>query len=119
MEEGPGLADGEVIMAFRTRGIFKNYRFREEAMRRAASVDFVSHTESDLEEKSFRGNSSTYRRSINSIWQHEFNEQPISTCGAEDTYDRTRMMPHRDGYNVGNRRYDSERTFQRRNRQNQ
>ena len=67
MEAGHGLTDGEFVKEFSTIDIFKNYRFREEPMRRATSVDFVTHTPSDLDDQSYRMNSTTYLRPINRI----------------------------------------------------
>ena len=43
MWEGPGLSGGELINAYSTIGIFKNYRFREEATRRTTPIDFVTY----------------------------------------------------------------------------
>ena len=55
VEACQGLTDGELIKSFSTSDIFKNYRFREEAMRRTTPVALDTHTESYLDEQSFSG----------------------------------------------------------------
>ena len=99
MEAGQCLTDGWLIKAFRTSDIFKRYRFIEEAMRRATAIDFVTHTESDLDDQILRGNSPTYLRSISRISQNEINEKRRSNWWTVDTYDHTRWMPRLDRYN--------------------
>ena len=62
-----GLTGGELVKAFRYSEIFKNYRFRGEIMSRASAIDFVAHTESDLQDQDFRDQFSTYLGPINRI----------------------------------------------------
>ena len=107
MEAGHGLTDGEFVKEFSTIDIFKNYRFREESMRRTTSVYFATHTESDLDDQRYRGNSPTYVRPIRGILKNEFNEHQSANCGQADKYDHTRRIPHLDRYNGRDRRNDS------------
>ena len=53
-EEGKGLTGGELIRSFRASDIFKNYRLKEELMRRTASIEFVNHTEGDPRDQGYR-----------------------------------------------------------------
>ena len=96
------LTYGELIKEFRTSDILKNYRFKEEAMRRTTSVEFVTHTEAGREDRRFRDKFQTYLRSFNRILKNEFNEQQSSNWGPADTYDHTRRMPHVDNSVAGN-----------------
>ena len=57
MEACQGLVGGALINAFRSSDVFKNYRFREEIMRRATAIDFVTHTESVRRDQDFRAES--------------------------------------------------------------
>ena len=50
-EAGQGLTDGELIKAYRSSDILKNYRLREEAMRRTKPIEFVTHTEDVREDQ--------------------------------------------------------------------
>ena len=88
-------------------------------MRRAMPIDFVTHNASDLDGQGFRWSPPTYLRSISRISQNEFNGRQGSNWGPGDTYGPTRRMPQGDSYNGRNRRSDTERTFQRRNRHSQ
>ena len=95
MEEGQGLTDGGLIKAFRRSEIFKNYRLREEAMRRTATIDFVTHTHIDFHDKGIRDQFPTYLRpcQLIGISRNEFNEHKSSNWGLADTYDRKRKIP--------------------------
>ena len=88
-------------------------------MRRAATIDFVNHTESDLHAQGIRDQFPMYLRPINRIAQTEFDDRKSSNWGYPYTYDHTRWAPHVSNYNGRNRRRESDRAFPRRNRQTQ
>ena len=60
MEAGRCLTDSELVKSFSDSDILKSYRLKEEIMRRAATIDFVNHTESDLQDRNFRDQFPTY-----------------------------------------------------------
>ena len=81
MGAGQGLTGGELINSFRASDIFKNYRFKEEIMRHAATIDFANYTESDLQDRGFREKFPTYLRPINRILRNGFNGKRSSNWG--------------------------------------
>ena len=62
MEACQCLAGGELINSVRDIDIFKNYRLKEELMRHTATIEFVTHTESDLQDQGFCDQFPTYLR---------------------------------------------------------
>ena len=59
MGANQGLKYGGLIKAFIASDVVGNYLFKEEAIRRAASVDFFIRLELGIEDKNFRGDDPT------------------------------------------------------------
>ena len=119
MGRNRGWEDSEFIKDLRTSAVVENYRFKGEATRHVASVDFVIHLELGIEDKNSRGTPPTPPSSINRILQNGYSSERNSRWGMGDTYDHALRRPHIDGYYGGNRRSDSQRTLHRRNRPDQ
>ena len=56
------LTPGGLIKAFRKSNIIKNYRFKEEAARRATSIDFLTRVEIGPARHFIRGKSAAHLR---------------------------------------------------------
>ena len=112
------LADSELIKSLRASDILKNCRLKEELTRRAATIEFVNHTELDPQDQGIRDQLLTYLRSVSRILRNEFYDQQSSNLGLVATYGHTRRMPHVGNYNDRNRRGEYDRKFPMGNRPN-
>ena len=54
VEANQCLKDSELIRSFRTSSVVGNYRFKGEAIRQAANLDFVTHLELGAGDRKFR-----------------------------------------------------------------